>query len=67
MSLVLFTSIDPPVQPKLAHDTKNVHFPSGLQLLTANSGGDEAASPANPCTGCSQGGEREVTEDMGAR
>lgn len=62
---VLSSSTDPPVQPQLAHDAQNVHFPAGLQLLTANSGGDEAASPANPCTGHSQGGDREVTGDQG--
>ena len=41
----------PPVQPQLAHDTQDVHLPSGLQLLAADAGGDEAASPADPCAG----------------
>lgn len=50
MWLVLFISMDPPVQPQLAHNAQNVHFSSGLQLLATNSGGDEAACPANPCT-----------------
>lgn len=55
--LPLLTPTDPPVQPQLAYDAQYVHFPSGLQLLTAYPGGDEAACPANPCTGCRQGGE----------
>lgn len=53
--LLLLTRTDPPVQPQLAHDAQYVHFPSGLQLLTAYAGGDEAAGPANPCTGCGRG------------
>lgn len=47
--------MDPPVQPQLAHDAQNVHFSLGLQLLTAYSSGNEAASPADPCTGRSWG------------
>lgn len=53
--LLLLTPTDPPVQPQLAYDAQYVHFPSGLQLLTAYPGGDEAAGPANPCTGCGRG------------
>lgn len=64
---LLLNAVDPPVQPQPAHDTQDVHFPTGLQLLTANSGGNEAASPADPCTGHSQGGDREVTGDQGTR
>jgi hypothetical protein len=51
---VLFT-MDPPVQAQVAHDIQNVHFSSRLQLLAADASSDEAARPANPCTGYSQG------------
>ena len=47
----LAQAADPPVQPQLAHDAQNVHFPEGLQLLAADAGGDEAAGPADPCAG----------------
>lgn len=50
MQSALLTVSHPPVQPQLAHDAQNIHFPSGLQLLAANVGGNEAASPTNPCT-----------------
>lgn len=57
--------IDPPVQAKLAHDAQNVHLPSGLQLLAADVGGDEATCPADPCTGSNQREVGEVTGDQG--
>lgn len=51
MQSALLTLSHLPVKPQLAHDAQNVHFPSGLQLLAANVGGNEAASSTNPCTG----------------